>query len=193
MATGRNRRGGEKGCIQLSTFIPSSPQFFEPMEILLYIYIYIISQISSPTSLLFSPSVPFILLSLIVGGSLSLLRPLVNRGFENFRLRLPRENSKGIVVSKLGNEGNDRERGKKKGKNDGREMVSWRELDGYCGVDAGKTDGLRISRRGSRVPDHLKNGWRDAGYPRHERRDSGKWRGFEVWLFDLEMGRATMP
>lgn len=93
-------------------------------------------------------------------------------------------------MSKLGNEGNDRERGKKKEKMMG---GRWRELDGYCGVDAGKTDGLRISRRGSRVPDHLKNGWRDAGYPRHERRDSGKWRGFEVWLFDLEMGRATMP
>lgn len=86
MATGRNRRGGVKGCIQLSRFIPSSPEFFQPMEILLYIYIYYFADLLSNFS-----SLPPPLLSFSSSLSADLFPPFFVSSLieaSNFRLRL---------------------------------------------------------------------------------------------------------
>lgn len=163
------QQDGIEGCIQLSRFIPSSPQFFEAMEILLYIYIIFRR---SPFELPFS-SLPPSLLPFSSSLSADLFPFFVSSLIEasNFRLRLRlRENSKGIVASKLGN---DRGReGKKERTTGGRVLERWliRGTTAY----------------GSRVPDHLKNGWRVSA-PREETAGNGevsRYGGKVIWLGD---------
>lgn len=171
------QQDGIEGCIQLSRFIPSSPQFFEAMEILLYIYIIFRR---SPFELPFS-SLPPSLLPFSSSLSADLFPFFVSSLIEasNFRLRLRlRENSKGIVASKLGND-----RGR-----EGREKR--KEQQGGESSRGGWFEGRRLTVHASPTI------WKmDGGYPRHERRqrEMARFRGMVGRLFDLEMERGTMP
>lgn len=139
------------------------------------IYIYIIFR-RSPFELPFSSLLPF-------SSSLSadLFPFFVSSLIEasNFRLRLRlRENSKGIVASKLGND-----RGR-----EGREKR--KERQGGESSRGGWFEGRRLTVHASPTI------WKmDGGYPRHERRqrEMARFRGMVGRLFDLEMERGTMP